>query len=99
MSDDTEQQILNQVRMLPPLDQTYQISSFNSYVVDYRERKHIYIWLPVTQTLSIEEYGSGSVPGQQWVNIGIRPGVRITAPNVTSGTVTMIVRCTDEQVA
>ena len=97
--EDLLQQIIRNTQQKPPLDQTYQISAFAAYRVDYRERKHIYLWLPTAQTLSIEEYGSGLVAAQQWINIGIRAGSYIFAPNVTSGTITMIVRCTDEQVA
>src|SRR6266581_3632542 len=78
-----------------PIDDTVSISSTSPYVVDYRNRKHIFIWLPATQTLSIEDYGTGTVQGQVWINIGIRAGVKIAAPNVTSGSVQMMVRCTD----
>ena len=83
----------------PPLDQTFQISAIAPYRVDYRERAHIFIWLPTSLTLSIEDYGTGIVPAQQWINIAIKAGTFVFAPLVTSGTATFIVRCTDEVIA
>lgn len=82
----------------PPIDKTFQISSSQPYIVDYQERKHIYIWLPsVSLTLSFDDYGTGMVQAQVWTNIAMPPGVRIFAPN-NATTTPIMVRCTDEMV-
>ena len=90
--------LLEEVRRRSHIDQTYQISSSQAYIVDYKQRKHIYIWSPTAISLTIEDYGTGSIPAQQWINIGIRDGCFVTAPAVTSGTTPLMVRCTDEVV-
>lgn len=74
------------------------ISSTQFWTIDYKERKHVFIWLPVSATLSFEDWGSGTVQAQVWVNIGIPAGVRVFAPNNVQATnpLQINVRCTDE---
>jgi hypothetical protein len=85
----------------PPIDDVFQISSTKPYVLDYQERKHVFLWLPSTSlTLSFEDYGTGIVSAQVWVNIGMPVGIRIFAPLVTLGATTPIyIRCTNEGLA
>ena len=78
-----------------PIDMTVQISATQAWPVDYRNRKHVFLWLPVGLTLSFEDFGSGPVAAQQWVNVGIPPGTRMLAPGQANPTYIMI-RCTDE---
>lgn len=80
----------------PPIDEHVSISSVKPWNVDYKERKHIFIWLPTTQTLSFEEFGSGPVQAQVWVNLGMPAGTRVLAPN-SSSLIDMMIRCTDEE--
>ena len=83
----------------PPIDQTYQINSQQAYTVDYKERQHIFIWLPSVATLSFEDYGQGTVQAQIWQNIGIKQGIKCYAPSVAPpSTVLIMVRCTDEEI-
>ncbi len=79
----------------PPIDQTVQFSATQPYIVDYKERRHIYVWLPVAQAVSMEDYGSGTLLAQVWINLGLQEGTRIFATG-SSTTVPMIVRCSDE---
>jgi hypothetical protein len=81
----------------PPLDDHVVISSVKPWNVDYKERKHVFIWLPTTQTLSFEEYGTGTVQAQVWINLGMPHGIKVLAPSAT-GTVDMMIRCTDEEI-
>jgi hypothetical protein len=79
-----------------PLDATEPITALLSWTLDYKERKHVFIWVPTTTTLSFDDYGSGSVQGQVWTNLGMRPGISITAPNAGATPVMLKIRCTDE---
>ena len=81
---------------LTPEDQMYMISATKAYVLDYKERKHLYMWLPTSSlTLSFEDYGSGVVQAQVWVNIGFPQGLQVLAPNNATN-VPIFIRCTDE---
>ena len=80
----------------PPLDDHVTISSVKPWNVDYRERKHVFIWLPTTQTLSFEEYGTGPVQAQVWINLGMPAGIKMLAPN-SSTLIDVMIRCTDEE--
>ncbi len=82
----------------PPIDETIEISATKPWIIDYHERRHIFIWLPTAQlTLSFEDYGSGIVPLQVWVNVGMPSGIRVTATGQTNNTAIMV-RYTDEVV-
>jgi hypothetical protein len=79
-----------------PVFKEYQISSSNPYIVDYQERKHIFLWLPSTSlTLSFEDYGQGTVQAQVWTNIGMPVGTRVLAVGQVANT-PIFVCCTDE---
>ena len=109
MSDDI--QILEQIAALEtaitklqkepltPEDQMYMVSVTHPYYLDYKERKHIYLWVPSASalTLSFEDYGTGAVPAQVWVNIGFPQGLQVLAPNNATNT-PIFIRCTDEAI-
>ena len=95
---DTLQQIerlLLSMAYLPPIDMTVQISANQPWTIDYHERSHIFVWFPTTQTVSFEDFGSGTMQGQVWTNLGLPPGVRMYATG-TSTTVPMMLRFTNE---
>jgi hypothetical protein len=94
---DEKIELLKKIDGRPPIDDHIVVSSVRPWYVDYRERKHIFIWLPTTQTLSFEEFGSGTVQAQIWINIGMPAGIKMLAPNVTSGTIDVMIRCCDEE--
>ncbi len=105
------EQILEQLELLhtnlhtliegrPPIFSVEQLSSTKPYIIDYKERKHLYIWLPSSSlALSFEDYGSGTVQAQVWTNLGLPEGIRVFATAQTSGTTPLYVKCTDEVVA
>ncbi len=106
-----EEQILEELQHLntnlhtiiegrPPIFSAVQLSSTMPYIIDYKERKHVYIWLPSSAlALSFEDYGSGTVQAQVWVNLGLPEGIRVFATNQTSGTTPLYIKCTDEVIA
>jgi len=80
-----------------PIDQDIMISDNNPWRMDYRSYKHVFMWLPSTLTLVMDDYGSGAVQAQVWINLGLRPGTSIK----TSGqsTLTLVrLRFTDEEI-
>ena len=91
--------IYDSVRIRSHIDQTLQIGANTPFIVDYKQRKHIYIWSPTSISLAIEDYGTGTIPAQQWLNIAIKQGTQITAPAFTTSTTPLMVRWTDEVVA
>ena len=89
------ERLLLSMATLPPIDVTVQLSANQPWVIDYHERTHIFVWFPSTQTVSFEDFGSGTMQGQVWTNLGLPQGVRMFATGTTS-TVPMMVRCTNE---
>ena len=88
--------IYEEIRRRSHIDQTVQIGALTPYIVDYKQRAHIFIWSPTSISLSIEDYGTGTIPAQIWLNIGIRSGTSIFAPSFTTSTTPLMIRCTDE---
>lgn len=80
-----------------PLDATVQISSTMPYVVDYKERKHAFVWSAVVLTLSVEDGGSFAVPAGVWTQLDFPRGYRIFATNIASNApIYVFIKCTDE---
>jgi len=78
-----------------PIDATVMVSNTQPYVVDYRNRKHIFVWFPTAQTISVDDYGTGPVQAQVWINLGLQQGTRLLITSVTAPT-EIFIRCTDE---
>lgn len=81
-----------------PVDNIVMISSTQAYIIDYRDRRHIFVWSPNTLTLTIEELGIVTIPQETWVNLGFTTGMKVFASGQASS-VPIFVRCTDEVVA
>lgn len=80
----------------PPIDYTVMIADHQGYIFDYRNRKHVFIWLPSTSlTLVFGQFGTCVVATQVWVNLGIQEGLEVVTSGQSTPTV-MYVRCTDE---
>jgi hypothetical protein len=75
-----------------------QISSSMFWAVNRKGRKHVFLWVPQSTSLqlSFEDYGTGTVQGQAWFNVGIPDGTRVYAPTLTSTTIYLKICCTDE---
>lgn len=95
---DELKQILQPSPLKTPTWQTIMISDTQGWQMDYKSFKHVYLWIPGSGlTLNLGEYGTGPVQAQVWVNLGIKPGVKI----FTSGTanpVPVILKFSDEVV-
>lgn len=81
-----------------PIDQTVFVSSSQPWTVDRRNRKHVFLWIPGNAlTLSFEDYGSGVVNAQQWINVGIPNGIKMLASGQSTA-VQILLRFTDEEI-
>lgn len=63
---------------------TFQISSTNPYVVDYKERLHLYGRSSVPLLFALEDIGHLSVPANTWVMLPYLQGMRLTPIQQTS---------------
>lgn len=78
-------------------NQTILMNDNQPWVVDYKDFKHIFMWLPTQLTLVMGEYGQGTVQAQVWINLGLRPGTKIVTSGQSSAT-PIILHFTDEVV-
>lgn len=79
-----------------PIRQTVFLSATRPWIMEYRNRKHVFLWIPSTTTiLSFEDYGTGPVQPQVWTNLAMPAGTRVFAPNNASDTQVMLL-FTDE---
>lgn len=64
------------------------------WAIQYRNRKHIFMYAITTFTATIGELGSVTFTAGNWYNISFRAGIPITPTNPTS--VTVLFKFTDE---
>jgi hypothetical protein len=80
-----------------PFDEMVGISAVTPIVLDYRERKHIFIYSANALTLSLEDMGSLALSANTWTDISFRPGLYIFAPGQGTTTAYVAVKQTDER--
>jgi len=96
-SDVTEkllQRILDAVDNNDNIDSTYSISASQPLIIDYKERKYLFVRSSTNFTLSLEDIGSLPVPANTWVNLSYQQGIRLV-PSVAA---TVLVRATDNYI-
>lgn len=80
-----------------PISGTVVFSVSRTWLVDYRERKHIYFWSATGQILTIEDYGYFTVPAENWILFDMPDSARVTVPTLSgTSTATLFVKWTDE---
>lgn len=81
-----------------PRNHTISISDIQGYVLDYQDRKHLYLFSTAALFLNLGELGILSIAANTWTLIDFKPGFKL----FTSGQATPInlfVRATDEVIA
>lgn len=81
-----------------PLEQTYAVSDTQGFILDYKNRKHLYIYSLNAITLDLKDLGTLSIPAKTWTGLDYEQGTKL----FTSGTATPVnirIRATDEAVA
>lgn len=80
-----------------PIDVQVMISTTRAYVVDYKDRRHLFIYSANTLTVTLQDLGDLTIPQNTWVNIGFQEGLNIFALSQVA-MVPIFVRATDEVV-
>ncbi len=78
----------------PAIDQFYSISSTQGMMLDYKNRKHIYIFSSVPITLNLGILGNFTVNASTWTNIDFQQNSEITSTSSTI--ISVLVRATDD---
>lgn len=62
-------------------------------MIDYRERRHLFVWAPAAVTLQLPaDLGQLALAAGSWTNVGLRQGTPVTA----STTTLLLFKATDE---
>lgn len=81
-----------------PVDAIYLVSDSQPFTIDYKERRHIFIWSPNAITLKLEELGNYAISAYTWTNFSFTTGIKVYTSGQTNA-VAVFIRCTDEVVA
>lgn len=79
-----------------PEFQTYNISSSTPYVVDYKNRKHVFVFVSANVTVTAPEIGTLTLVAGNWYNFSYIESTRFFASTTTISQ--LYVKCTDEEV-
>lgn len=80
------------------IDRNYSVSDTQGFVLDYQDRKHLYIYSSAAITLVIQNIGTVAVSANAWTNLDFREGIKLFT-NGTANPVNVLVRATDEVIA
>ncbi len=95
-----EETLKNLIKGRPPQDlPVVMLSDTQPMSLSYHDRKHVFLWIPSAAglTLNMGQFGTGFVPGQVCINLGVREGTQIKTVGQTTPTA-IYLRCTDEVV-
>jgi len=79
-----------------PINYVVNVSSSSPYIVDFKGRKHVFVYGTSSANLTIDTVGAFTMPAATWTNLSFEQGTRIV--NDSSTFVPLYVRCTDEAV-
>lgn len=79
----------------PPIDSSPQISASQPLVIDYKDRRHLFLISANALTFTVEDLGTLTVAQNTWTNIGYQEGMRLV-PTAQATLVPVFVRATDE---
>lgn len=84
----TFHEIIELLKPKPPILATLAISDTQSIMLDYKDRRYLYLWSANALTLSLGDMGTFSIAANNWTDLtGIRPNLRA----VTSGQANAVV--------
>lgn len=80
-----------------PIDQYYAVSATQGFFLDFKGRRHLYLFSPSALTLVLPDIGGTlSITANTWNEISYHPGLQIFATSATTTPVLVLVRATDE---
>ena len=82
------------IRGRTPIDTFYNISTETGVILDYKGRKHIFLWTANALTLTINALGTLSVAAEVWTNLDFTVGLTLFSSSATPQMI--LIRCTDE---
>ena len=78
-----------------PIDFPIQLSTTMPWMIDYHNRKHLFIYCPVQLVLSLEDYGTSTLFANTWHTLDFPAGMRVFATNQTNP-IYAFIKATDE---
>lgn len=80
------------------IDQDYVVSATKGFFLDYKNRKHLYVWAPNGVTFIIPDLGGSTLTAQAdtWTNLSFRPGLQLFASAAQVADLLVKVRATDD---
>jgi hypothetical protein len=91
------QQIKNRLDTRNNIDDTPLVSTVRPLVIDFKDRKHLFIWSANAITFSLEDLGQIAITANTWTNISFQQGMRLVPASQTTP-VSVFVRATDETI-
>ena|SRR2546427_6754238 len=81
-----------------PLDEVVMVSATTPWIVNYKERKNIYVYSQNDLTLTFEDFGSFILAANTWTLLNFLTGMRVYAKGQTAN-VPLFFRCADEDLS
>jgi hypothetical protein len=78
-------------------DQIISLSATQSWPLNYKNRKRLFLFSPVAFTLSLEELGNIFIPASTWIDISFRPNMQIRAYGLSTS-INVLVRACDQNI-
>jgi hypothetical protein len=82
----------------PAIDRNENISNTQGFVLDYKDRKRLYIFSSIAIVLDLKALGTYAVAANTWTPINFEEGFKLFTVGTTN-LVAVVVRATDDMVA
>src|SRR5260370_42648228 len=79
-TDEQNQKLLDALKLLVPRDpvgQTYLVSDTQGFYLDYKNRKHLYVFTPTAMTFNLNDIGNVDIPAKIFTEMSFRQRMRI----------------------
>lgn len=80
------------------IDQTYMVSDTQGFILDYKDRKHLYIYSVNAIVIDLKSLGTLSVTAKTWTSFDYEEGFSVFTSGTTNP-VSVLIRATDEVIA
>src|SRR6266849_1615001 len=82
-----------------PIDQYYAVSATKGFFLDFKGRRHLYLFTPTAITLLLPDTGGTlAVAANTWTEISHRPGLQLFTSSAQTADVQVLVRASDETI-
>ncbi len=91
------ERLLETAALRPDEDQEVFISSVNPYLVNFQERRRLYITANISAIITVEDIATVFVPANTWTDIGYQQGHRVFYPDGGITGARFLVRASDRE--